>query len=130
MCNEDESVSPAAEGAAEARGRRKPKKRLTRLQRLGLAVNLELLLAWIQLSNIPPLFKMGVKRQILAMYRHIFPEKRTSERRRTEKEKLAKRESKSSGGRRGAKDFPDAPRELHPLDGLPKAGNLCSVESL
>lgn len=124
MCNEDESVSPAAGEAAEPRGRRKRKKKLTRLQRLGLAVNLELLLAWIQLSNIPPLFKMAIKRQILAMYRHIFPEKRTSERRRTDKEKPPKEEPKSSGGRRGAKDFPDAPRELHPLDGV-KPGDPC-----
>lgn len=124
MCNEDDSVLPAAEGAAEPRGRRKRKKKLTRLQRLGLAVNLELLLAWIQLSNIPPLFKMAIKRQILTMYRHIFPEKRTSERRRTDKEKPPKKEPKSSGGRRGAKDFPDAPRELHPLDGV-KPGDPC-----
>lgn len=102
MCNEDDSVSPAAEGVAEPRGRIKRKKKLTRLQRLALAVNLELLLAWIQLSNIPPLFKMAIKRQILAMYRHIFPEKRTSERRRTDKEKPPKKEStKIPGVRRG-----------------------------
>lgn len=96
------------------------------MERLAAAINLEVLLAWIQLSNIPPLQKMRVTKAIVALYRYIFPLKRPSERRSKDGEGTKKAEKpKGKGrGRRGAGDFPNAPRKKHSLEDV-KPGDPC-----
>ena len=123
--NESEPRREDAE-AEPSKGKQKPPKvKLSRVQQLALSVNLELLLAWIQISNIPPMQKIRVKRSILALFRHIFPAKRSSERRRNQDDKKAKNKDKTNRGRRGAQNFPDAPRHLHELQGV-KPGDRCT----
>lgn len=107
------------------------RKRRSRLERLAAAIQLEFVLAWIQVSNIPPLQKMRLKKAFLDLYRYIFPAKRSSERRSDiegEKKPKADRggeKPKRDKGRRGASDFPDAPRIPHHLEGV-APGDRCS----
>lgn len=117
---------PATEGILTSGRQRKPKEKMSRVERLAAAVDLESLLAWVQISNIPPLQKMRTKKAILALYRHIFPVRRTSERSSKEgKDFQAPEKPKSrQRGRRGAKDFPDAPRIKHALEDV-NPGDRC-----
>jgi transposase len=117
-----EETTPASEGP-----QKKPKKKvMSRLEHLAVVVNLEFLLAWIQISNIPPIPKMKIKKAILALYRYMFPLKRSSERRPKDKEapKNAEKPKSKHSGRRGAEDFPNAPREKHHVEGV-KLGDSC-----
>jgi transposase len=108
------------------------KRRKSRLERLAAAISLEFVLTWIQLSNIPPLQKVRIKKAFLDMYRYIFPAKRSSERRKDiegEKEPKGERGGEKPkvkpSGRRGAEDFPNAPRVPHALEGV-APGDRCS----
>lgn len=130
MTEKPEAAPPAAEAAKTepSQGQQKPqKKKLSRIQRLALAINLELLLAWISVSNIPPLQKRLVKKSIVALYNYVFPAKRSSERRPNQADKQAKNmdgAKPQKKGRRGAQDFPDAPRHPHELQDV-KPGDPC-----
>ncbi len=110
-----------------AQGQKPKKKGLSRIQRLALAVNLELLLTWIQVSNIPPLQKMRIRKSIMALYRYIFPAKRSSERRPNQADKQASKadgEKLPNRGRRGANDFSDAERQQREVQDV-RPGDPC-----